>query len=175
MHAALQWIKRPKPAALLLVLLSVGTYAPSLRIPLLEDDYPNISQAQVYGSPSGLATLFEDPVYRLRATSYWALFALWRIAGLNAPVFHIASLALHMANVWLLYRVAVAWSPMTAAAIWAAAFFTAQEGHQEAIMWFSAINELLMFFFGMAALLCWMKATTDRRPYWQPAGILLFA
>ena len=123
-----------------MVLLSAGTYAPSLGIPLLEDDYTNISQAQVYGSPSGFRMLFQDAVYRLRATSYWVMFGLWRIAGLHAPVYHLASLLLHIVNVWLLYRVAVAWPPMSGAAIWAAVFFSVHEGHQEAVMWFSAIN-----------------------------------
>ena len=37
------------------------------------------------------------------------------------------------------------------------------EGHQEAVMWFSAINELLMFGFGMASLWCWMTARQARR------------
>ena len=50
---------------------------------------------------------------------------------------------------------------------WAAAFFAVAEGHQEAVMWFTAINELWMFLFGAAALLCWMRGSR--------AGIPLFA
>jgi hypothetical protein len=41
---------------------------------------------------------------------------------------------------------------MRKGAVWAAAFFAVQEGHQEAVMWFTAINELWMFVFGAAAL-----------------------
>ncbi len=155
---------------LLLALLAVGTYAPTLGIPLIEDDYPNLSQAQVYGSPSGLGTLFGDPVFRLRATSYWVMNILWRMAGLNAPVYHVASLLLHIACVLLVYRMAAAWTPMRGAAPWAAAFFAVHEGHQEAVMWFSAINELLMFAFGMAALLCWIK-----EKHWTGAAFFAFA
>ena len=53
------------------------------------------------------------------------------------------------------------WRP--AAAPWAAVFFAVHEGHQEAVMWFSAINELLLFFFGMASLWCWLRRREGRR------------
>ena len=80
------------------------------------------------------------------------MFALWRLAGLRPWVYHAASLVLHIANTWLLFGLCLSWPRMRAAAFWAAAFFAVHEGHQEAVMWFSAINELLMFFFGMASL-----------------------
>jgi hypothetical protein len=46
---------------------------------------------------------------------------------------------------------------MRAAAFWAAGFFAVAEGHQEAVMWFSAINELLQFLFGIGMVWCWMR------------------
>jgi hypothetical protein len=44
-------------------------------------------------------------------------------------------------------------------------------------MWFSAINELLMFLFGMASLWCWRSASDSARPTWlkDVAGVALFA
>ena len=152
-------------------------YAPSLNIPLIADDYPNISQALTYGAPGGLGTLLHDAQFRLRATSYWAMYALWQVAGLNPAVYHAASLLLHIANTWLLFFVASAWPRMRPAAFWAAAFFAVHEGHQEAVMWFSAINELLMFFFGMASLWCWRSAPDGVRQAWwkELAGVVLFA
>jgi len=83
-------------------------------------------------------------------------------------VYHAVSLLLHIVNTWLVFWIAMTWPPMRSAALWAAAFFAVHEGHQEAVMWFSAINELLMFLFGAAALLCWMHK-------WRLAGIMLFA
>ena len=148
-------------AAGLLFLLAVAAflaYAPSLAIPLIADDYSNLTQAQIYGAPSGLGILWRDAQFRLRATSYWAMFALWRLAGLTPWVYHAASLVLHIVNTWLLFGLCLSWPRMRSAAFWAAAFFAVHEGHQEAVMWFSAINELLMFFFGMASLLCWLQA-----------------
>jgi hypothetical protein len=66
---------------------------------------------------------------------------------------------------------------MRPAAFWAAAFFAVHEGHQEAVMWFSAINELLMFFFGTASLWCWRSAADGRKGAWwkESAGVILFA
>ena len=157
--------------------MALLAYAPSLTIPLIADDYPNLSQALTYGAPAGFGTLMGDAQFRLRATSYWAMYGLWHVAGLAPPVYHAASLALHVVNTWLVFFVAAAWPRMRPAAFWAAAFFAVHEGHQEAVMWFSAINELLMFLFGMASLWCFLSAPDSTKPAWlkELAGVVLFA
>ncbi len=159
-----------------LAAVAMLAYVPSLNIPPIADDYPNLSQALTYGAPDGLGTLLHDAQFRLRATSYWAMYGLWQICGLTPQVYHAASLALHIANTWLVFLVAAAWPRMRPAAFWAAAFFAVHEGHQEAVMWFSAINELLMFLFGMASLWCWRTASNAVRPAWltELAGVALF-
>jgi hypothetical protein len=151
-------------ALLLLGLAAVLAYAPSLAIPLMEDDYPNLAQTL----NGGLATPLADPIFRVRATSFWTMWLLWRWAGLAPLAYHATSLLLHIANTWLLYGVCMAWPRMRTAAFWAAGFFAIAEGHQEAVMWFSAVNELWLFLFGMAALLCFLRRRTA-------AGLALFA
>jgi hypothetical protein len=151
-------------ALLLLALAAMLAYTPSLAIPLMEDDFPNLSQT----IGSSLATTLSDPIFRVRATSYGLMWLLWRCAGLAPLAYHVASLLLHIANTWLLYGVCLAWPRMRAAGFWAAGFFALAEGHQEAIMWFSAVNELWLFFFGMAALACFLRRRTA-------AGLVLFA
>ncbi|HTS64152.1 MAG TPA: hypothetical protein VMH28_19150 [Candidatus Acidoferrales bacterium] len=141
----------------LLAALAFLAYAPSLNIGLIADDYPNISQARTWGAPADLSTLLGDAQFRLRSTSYWAMYALWMTAGVTPVVYHAASLLLHVLNCWLLLAAGRAWPAMRAGAFYAAAFFAVHEGHQEAVMWFSAVNELLMFLFGAAALACWLK------------------
>jgi len=161
----------------LLAALAAVAYAPMFSIPLLEDDFPNLWQAQQMGSPADAVALVHNPVFRLRATSFWVMFALWQVAKLAPFAYHLASLAVHIANTWLVYAVSLAWPRMRAAAFWAAGFFAVAEGHQEAVMWFSAINELLLFLFGVGALLCWIKlAARGRGQGWalQAAGIALF-
>jgi hypothetical protein len=64
-----------------------------------------------------------------------------------------------VACAWLLFALVRLWKPKAAA--WTAFFFAIHEGHQEAVMWFSAINELWMFAFGMAALWCGLRRKTS--------------
>jgi hypothetical protein len=96
------------------------------------------------------------------------MYALWSAAGLSPLVYHTASLLLHVLNTWLLLAAGRAWPSIRPAAFYAAAFFAVHEGHQEAVMWFSAINELFVFFFGLGALVCWLH----KRPI---ASAALFA
>ncbi|MGD0500770.1 MAG: hypothetical protein ABSC23_20330 [Bryobacteraceae bacterium] len=159
-----------------LALLCVLAYGPSLSIPLIEDDFPNLYVTQTYGAPAGLATLLHDAVFRLRATSFWAMYALWQAFHVTSWGYHVFSLLLHIANVWLVFGIARAWPHMRPAAFWAAAFFAVAEGHQEAVMWMSAMNEALLFLFGGASLLCWLLAwRTASRWFLLPASAVLFA
>jgi hypothetical protein len=152
---------------LVLALLSLLAYAPTLTLPLIEDDYPNLAQAQIYGAPTALPALADHTVYRVRATSEWTMYGMWKAFGPRPWAYHALSLALHILNVWLVYAVALAWPRLRAAAFWAAGFFAVAAGQQEAVMWFSAINELWAVLFGGLALWCWLE---DRR--W---GIVPFA
>lgn len=158
---------RTRRALWVLALLAFLAYAPLLTIPLIEDDYPNLWQSLNYGSLAGFPELLHDSVFRLRATSFWAMYVLWHAARLTPLIYHLVSLLLHIANTWLVYAVCTAWPRMRSAALWAAAFFAVAEGHQEAVVWFSAINELFQFLFGMGALWCWLRGRN-----W---GVALFA
>jgi hypothetical protein len=153
-----------------LALLATVAYAPMLAIPLFEDDYPNLWQSQQLGSPAEALALLHNPVFRQRATSFWIMYMLWHLARLAPLLYRLTSLLLHIANTWLLYGICLAWPRMRAAALWAAAFFAVAEGHQEAVIWFSAINELLQFLFGMGSLWCWL---TGRR--WIGAALFALA
>lgn len=149
--------------------LCVAAYAPSLSIPLMEDDYPNIQYARTHDS-------LRDPIFRARATSGWLMAGLWDEFGLIPGAYHLASLGLHFACCCLLYgAIRLRWT----GAFWAAAFFAVQEGHQEAVMWFSACNELLQFLFGAGSLCLWLRAAREksvaRRALLQAASVAAFA
>jgi hypothetical protein len=161
---------------LLLALLCVITYVPTLSIPLLEDDYPNIGLAQTFGSFSDLPRLFDDAVLRPRATTWWSMLLLWRNFNVNPVPYHVFALILHIGNTLMLYGLAMLWQPMRSAAFPAAAFFAVHEGHQEAVMWLSGMTEVFLFFFGIAAVLCWMQAEHNRHGWlWRAAALILFA
>ena len=162
----------------LLILLCVLAYGRSLTLPLLEDDYPNITGARTWGTPAGFHTLLHTGLIVLRATGYWLTAAVWSLVGFQPIVFRLTSLALHVLNTLLVFGFCRSLfhyaSNLRPAAFWAAAFFAIQEGHQEAVMWVSANNELLMFLFGVASLWCWVVAI-ERGWRYRMASMLLFA
>lgn len=161
--------KRPLVALTVLALLCAIAYGPLLKLPLIEDDYPSLAQAQTLGAPDQLAGLLHNTVFRVRATSVWSMYWLWSAFHMKPAAYHAFSLLLHILNTWLVYAIVAAWTRSRAVAFWAAALFAVQEGHQEAVMWFTAINELWMFLFGAAAL--WWGIQRGHRI----AGPLLFA
>ena len=81
---------------LLLAFLSVLAYAPFLSLPLLEDDYPILTEGQTYGSPAALPALLHTPVYRQRAVRHWTAYALWEMFHLKPAAYHVATLLLHL-------------------------------------------------------------------------------
>ncbi len=135
----------------ILASLCIVAYLPVFRQPLLEDDWPNIDLARKW------VELLSNPVFRYR-TMHWLLtYAVDQASGLAAPAFYAASLAMHIIATWLVYALGslprIGWRVSLAAA----AFFAVYEGHQEAIMWFSASAETLMFIFGLGAVLLWAR------------------
>jgi hypothetical protein len=154
----------------IIALLALIAYAPTLSIPLLEDDYAHIGFAIDHGSLAGVPSLFAHAILRVRATSYWFLFALWQVLGQEPLAIHAACLLVHIANCCLIYGILQA---RPRVAFFAAALFAVQEGHQEAVMWVSACSELLMFLFAAASLLLWLRA--ERRFAWEAGSAGLFA
>src|SRR3990172_5836670 len=141
---------------LLLAIVSVLPYLPLVTHPLLQDDYPNIEQARVYGPVTNWTNMVSEPVHRYRATSWVLTYWIDRLFGLLPLAFYAVNIGLHVANTWLVYALGswkvVGWQVSAAAA----GFFAISEGHQEAIMWYSASNELLLFFFAVPAVLFWV-------------------
>ena len=159
-----------------LALLAILAYLPTLNQPLLEDDYPNITQAQVYGPISGWHEMFGDAIFRVRATFYWLLYSVNGLFGMHPAAYYCATILLHILNTWLIYALGL-WRPIGyGVAAWAAAFFAVAEGHQEAVMWLSGSTELLLFFFGALSLLCWIRYLDGdaARWFWYAGSALAF-
>jgi hypothetical protein len=153
-------------------LLAVLAYLPTLRQPLLEDDYPNLAIAQTYGAPQAWRQL-AGSVFRFRATSEWLMKFAYDAFGMNPAPYYGVAILLHILNTWLVYALG-AWPPAGyRVSAWAAVFFAVYEGHQEAVMWFSACNELLQFLFGVGAVVCWLHFLQDgRRRWWWYGGTM---
>ena len=158
-------------------LLAVVSYLPALRQPLIEDDYPNIALARAHGPLRGWAGMARDRVNRVRATTFVLTHRIERAFGLVPAAFYAVSILLHAANCLLLYALGRWPAVGFRASAWGAAFFAVHEGHQEAVMWYSACNELLLFFFGSLTLLGWLLFLEGgrRRRRWYAASLVSFA
>src|SRR5215470_14669150 len=88
-----------------LAALAILAYIPILAQPFVEDDFPNIRLALVYGPISGWKMMADDPVQRVRATTFILSYAIYRIFGPQPAAFYAASLILHLINCWLLFAV----------------------------------------------------------------------
>ena len=145
---------------IVLVTLAVLAYLPALRLPFIVDDYHQIALARDFAA-QGWTPLFLNPNLRSRATYMLLSAVLDRTFGFTPIAFYAASIVIHAICVLLVYAsgvwIEVGWS----AAFWAAAFFAVEEGHQEAVMWPAAAGDLLVFLFGMAAWVCWVKWLQD--------------
>lgn len=156
----------------ILAALAVVTYIPALRLPFIDDDYAEIPLAASYSS-TGWAPLWQNPNLRARVTNMALDGALDRSFGFNPVPFYAVSILVHALCVLLIYAL-TAWREIInqSTAFWSAAFFAVFEGHQEAVMWISARNESLVFLFGMAALVCWLKYLDGRKPLWYALAIV---
>ena len=139
-----------------LAALCLLAYWRFLSLPFLSDDYLAIKLGREYTAPGGWSKLASDALYRCRATSIVLTYWLDGFFGLNSTAYNSCSLILHILNTWLVFTLGF-WRPIgwRLGAV-AAGFFAIHEGHQEAVVWFSASPELLVFFFTLLGFLCWL-------------------
>jgi len=137
--------------------LSLLAYWHSVRMPFIADDYVQIQLGRKYGAFSGWAALAQDALYRCRATSLVLTHWTEQIFGLNPIAYNGSSLLLHIFNCGLVFLLgswrAVGWKVSTIAAC----FFAISQRHSEAVVWYAALPELLVFFFSMGTFLLWVR------------------
>jgi len=152
-------------------------YLPALTLPFISDDYLQIDLAREYGPVSGWGALAADPLYRARATSLVLTYWTERAFGFSPTPFNLSSLLLHVLNAWMLYALSRKLGLAVIPSALAAGFFAVQEGHQEAVIWYAAVHELLVFFFAAATLLAWLRFcdSSRRRDYAVAFGCFLLA
>jgi hypothetical protein len=97
-------------------------------------------------------------------------------AGLEPFWYNLTSLLLHVLNAWLVFSLGVwrriGWKLSSAAAC----FFAIHEGQQEAVVWYSALPELLVVFFVLACVLLWILRYEfpHRARLWYGASLAAF-
>ena len=141
-------------------MLAILAYAPAFQLTFIADDFPQIQMSRSMEDPGGFGRLLASPIAGTRMTFFVLTYFVDRFAGLNPRVFHGVAIALHVLACWLVYALGV-W-PLIGRkpALIAACFFAVFEGPQEAVMWYSAVMETLLFLFGLGATVCliqWLR------------------
>jgi len=155
--------------------LCLLAYLPFLQLPLIADDYLQIALARQYGSWQGQQTLFADALYRCRATSLWITWGIDRLFGPHVLPLALVCLGLHFINCMLVFALG-SWERVGRGVATAAAlFFAVYEGHQEAVVWISAMPELLVFCFGTICFLAAMRWLRDGGGRWLAILSLAYA
>lgn len=156
-----------------LVALAIVAYLPALHLPFIADDYTQIPLARQFAA-QGWTPLLHEVNLRSRATYMVLSAALDRVFGFTPAPFYAASIFLHTLCVLLVYASGV-WTELgEPIAFWAAAFFAIEEGHQEAVMWPAAAGDLLVFLFGTAAWVCWVKWLQRGSWRWYATAVVSF-
>jgi hypothetical protein len=154
--------------------LAAITYWRSFQIPLISDDYTVISIARSYGEPGGWWTLANDALYRCRATFMILTYWLDRWFQLEPWPYNAVGVAFHVVNS-LLVLAAGAWTRIG----WrlsfpAAIFFAISQGHQEAVIWYSALPDQLAFFCAALAVGAWLAWWNGKGGVWYVASLGMF-
>jgi hypothetical protein len=149
-------ITRQSLAVCSIAAVSVIVYLPAVDNSFISDDF---------GIFPLLEALEQNPSYIFDATSelfrvmsylyFWACFMLF---GLKPELYYLAGIALHALISILVYFLVRRVTGHSLAAWAAAVFFAAYERHQEAVMWISAANELILTVWCLLFLLLWDRA-----------------
>jgi len=150
----------------LLALLCFATYWRSLGLPLISDDYLQIELGRTYGAISQWPSLASDVLYRSRATSILLTHWTEQSFGLNPIWFNLSSLLIHFGNCSLVVLLGF-WRPFGfRLSVPAACIFAFLQRPHEAVIWYAALPELLVFTFTIAALVAWILHCNTGKGYW---------
>jgi hypothetical protein len=156
--------------------MAVLAYAPAQRLPLIADDYVQIDLGRRYGDPLGWPALLDDALYRCRATSILLTRATEWLFGISRAAFNVSSLLVHILNCFLVLGLGI-WRPVGwRVAALGAVFFAVIEVHHEAIIWYAALPELLVFTFVLATFLSWVMwmCAEHQATRWYVGALLFF-
>ena len=150
---------------LAIVCLSFIAYARALSLPFIADDYVQIQLGHDYGPVARWPALAQDALYRCRATSIVLTNLIEAAVGVQPFYYNLTSLLLHTVNALLVFALGF-WKPVGwRVSALAACYFAVSQRHSEAVIWFSALPELLVFFFVLAGFgfwVGWLQSTPPR-------------
>ena len=158
-------------------LLCTLPYWRALTLPSISDTYVQVWLGRHYGPISQLPALAADALYRCRATSIWLTAITDSIFGFSQPILYIESLLLHLVNVCLIAALG-RWPRLGfQISIPAALLWGLNERHHEAVIWYAALPEQLVFFFVLLTVLLWLEWWQNGKAifYWASLASFILA
>jgi len=142
---------------LLIVLLTIVTYSPSLSGRFVWDDDAYVTKNQTLRSLDGLRRIWTEPVatpqyYPLVFSSFWAEYHLWKLQPFG---YHLVNVLLHALNAVLLWRVLLRLK--VPGAWWASAIFALHPVMVESVAWITERKNVLACLFYLLAVLAYLR------------------
>jgi hypothetical protein len=158
----------------LILLAAALPYLVFLHLPLISDDYLQITLSRDFLSAEGTRDLLSDALYRCRATSLAFTHAIDLVASADPVAHRWGSIVLHALNGCIIVLFG-SWPVIGYRRAFAAAVaFLLLPTYHEAVVWIAAVHDLLLFGFAMSSLLCWIHWLWERRSKWLYASLALF-
>ena len=168
-----------KKSMFALILLSVAgvsvlAYLPAVDNSFISDDFGIFPMLEAW--EQNPRYLFDTGSEVFRLMSYVYFWVCFKLFGLASEPYYWAGIALHAAVSLLVYQLIRKVTSQPLAAWSGAIFFAAYERHQEAVMWISAANELILALSCVLFLLLWERVSPTHMGPMKTAGTLaLFA
>ena len=140
-----------------IIVVAVVTYLPAVDNFFISDDFTMLSYLEAL--KQNPLSILKDPSELFRLMSYIYFWFCSALFGLNSAGYYWVGIGLH-ALASLLVFVLVLKITLEPLAGWTGGlFFAAYERHQEAVMWISAANDLLLTIFCIVFILLWSRNT----------------
>lgn len=160
---------------ILLILLTVIAYAPSLSNGFIWDDDGYVQANPTLRSVEGLVDIWTKrgatpQYYPLVHTTFWGEYQLW---GLWAPGYHATNLLLHI-TASLLWWVLLTRLGLKRIAYLCALVFALHPIHVETVCWITERKNVLSLVCYLLAALCYLRFAEKKGWYWYALALLSF-
>ncbi len=162
------WFWRLAGGALIVVIV-VGAYWPALRGEFLLDDRLLVSESPIIQSSNGLYRFW----FTTEPTDYWpvtntSFWLEWRLWGTNTTGYHVTNLLLHLAAVFLIWKILRTLA--IPGAFLAALLFAVHPVNVESVSWISQRKNTLAMVFFLLSILWYLRAEERRETRGEGRG-----
>ena len=147
----------------MIALLSVISFLPVARLFFLQDDFILMAGA-AFDPRTFLGDFFGSGSVQFRPLTKFLYFrVMYDLFGLNPAPYHWISLAFHLANVFLVYRLLGMFRIERKTALITTAVFALHAGFVDVVGWISCIQQLMALMFMIVALIAGINGYRSKR------------